>query len=612
MESEQVTLLFQDLNLRDKGPTLRLPCARGADFLREAEQLVRETMPDMAPNMEVAFCFYQEGVVGRTVFKMDSVFWDTKPISCISVFYWCGEKPPSPTKKISDLEEGQKRMEEKQQLAEQRMRFLEINSSSALEREKVWAKRKCWHFEELEKRFPGLVELDVAEVLQWIRTELPENAAKEEQVGLFKLLQILVPRDAFLKDWHSSGPTFAERRHKVDAVTLTQEIQALEYVDTLFEFKKDISTDAEQRDVTLQLVDRMNFVFQAQPMRRHCWGIGLDTRRFVFVSCERSLEVVRVSSPLMLLENPTLSVSLLIRFLSGAPTTRGYIAVVMPKLWGTEAMCLLSGSESKGSAVFEMEGNVAAKVAVSESSITHELEVMRELEECAGLVYPRLVPTSELQTGNQVWPFGFRMARHDVVTVETEENVLSVTGNVLWRLAVLHELGFVHGDVKPSNFLVADTQTMLCDFGNSMRGNGRGLKGGTEAFRVLDGVFREGDFQCDLEGLYWATLTLWRQVKLKKTHWKGLTEDERRRECSVLSMYEANPRECPQNPKLFAYLCKQGKNRRLINPGSILKSVQASTWADWKAGVCEAVDRKELPKCPEEVLEWFAVRLGIR
>ena len=49
----------------------------------------------------------------------------------------------------------------------------------------------------------------------------------------------------------------------------------------------------------------------------------------------------------------------------------------------------------------------------------------------------------------------------------------------------------------------------------------------------------------------------------------------------------------------------------MINPGSILKSVQASTWADWEAGVLEAVDQKELPKCPEEVLKWFAGRRGI-
>jgi len=351
-----------------------------------------------------------------------------------------------------------------------------------------------------------------------------------------------------------------------------EEICPIKYVDTLFEFKTDISTNAGQRDVTLHLLDRMNFVFQAQPMRQHCWGIALDTRRYLFASCERSLRGLRVSSPLTLLDNPALS--LLIRFLSGAPTARGYIAVVMPKLWGTEAMCLLSGSESKGSAVFEMEGNVAAKVAVSESSIMHELAVMRELEEeCAGWLFPRLV-LSERQTGNDLWPFGFRMARHDVVSVETEEHVLSVMGNVFWRLAVLHELGFVHGDVKPSNFLVAHTQTMLCDFGNSMRGNGRGLTGGTEAFRVIDGVFGECDFQCDLEGLYWATLTLWQQVKLKKTHWKGLTEEERRSLWSVMAMHDANQKVCPQDPKLFAYLCKQGKSRLLINPGIVSPSAR--------------------------------------
>ena len=47
------------------------------------------------------------------------------------------------------------------------------------------------------------------------------------------------------------------------------------------------------------------------------------------------------------------------------------------------------------------------------------------------------------------------------------------------------------------------------------------------------------------------------------------------------------------------------------NPGSILKSVQASTWADWEEGVLEAIKQKELPKCPEEVLKWFAGRRGI-
>jgi len=593
---EQVTLHFQDFELRDKGPTLSLSCACGADFLEDAGKMVKEKI-SVGP--EIFFCFYQRGVRGSVELSESCAFWHSEPTSCI--YYWYGEKPESPTKMIAELKEDQKQMK-------QRMRYLEITSTSAQEQEKVWNKRKAWSFDELDQRFRGSDTVaDVGNALELIR-KLLEKPTVEQQDPLFKFLQALVPRGNLWKDWHSSGVTFAGREHKIDSVLLTRDIKSLDCVDVLVEFKKDISTEARQRKVVLQLLERMHFVFEAQRMRQQCWGIGMDARRVLFVSCEENLVQIRVSSIMLLMDESALS--LLAQFFSGPPTTRGYVAVVMPTLWGMEAMCLLDGGRSKGHAVFGMDEKVVAKVAGSESSMTHELEVLRELQPWAGLVCPQLV-MSALGTGNDSWPYGFQMTRYKVVSVKSEVDVLSVMGGAFWRLAMLHELGYVHGDVKPSNFLMHGTEVLLCDFGNAVRGPGRGLKGGTPAFRVIDGFFLECDFQCDLEGLYWTTLTLWLQVKRKKLYWKGLKDEKRRSAYFALCAYEANRAACPIHPKLFAYLCKQGRGRSLINPLHILSSVPFSTLVNWKKDVCDAVELNELPECPEKVLDWFATRRGI-
>ena len=410
------------------------------------------------------------------------------------------------------------------------------------------------------------------------------------------------------RDWHSSGVQFAGRLHKVDAVLLTREIEGMEYVDVLFEFKRTLATDAELRDVVLQLVNRMYFVFEAHALRQRCWGVAMDSRRCVLVCCDRSLQVW-VSLSVSLLGDSGLS--LLAKFLSGPPTTRDYVSAVLPSLWGKEAVCCLAGGE--GCAVFGMDEKVVAKVGVSEFSIARELETIRELQNAlpSELVCPRVVER-ELATGNAAWPYGFQMARLNAVSVESEAGLVCVIGGALWRLAVVHELGYVHGDVKPSNLLARDAQVLLCDFGHAKRGDGRESKGGTEAFRVIDGLFEACEFQCDLEGLYWAALTLWLQVKSQKPEWKGLIEDERRREFSLLHLYEANRKFCPRDPVLFAFLCKQAKARTLINPVRILRSVPARLpVAEWKKSVREIVEQQALPQCPEEVLEWFARRLGM-
>lgn len=176
---------------------------------------------------------------------------------------------------------------------------------------------------------------------------------------------------------------------------------------------------------------------------------------------------------------------------------------------------------------------------------------------------------------------------------------------------MLHELGYVHGDVKPSNILRRDSDGafLLCDFGHSGQGVGRGLMGGTPAFRVMEGAFQECDYQCDLEGLFWTTVSLWVAVRRGKDKWKVLKEEDRLAEWGVLLLKATEKRPHPSDEVLRAYLCGQARGGVLISPLEVLNRVPWMA-SDWEEAARQLISHQGLPDCPKAILEWFAKRRG--
>jgi serine/threonine protein kinase len=211
-----------------------------------------------------------------------------------------------------------------------------------------------------------------------------------------------------------------------------------------------------------------------------------------------------------------------------------------------------------------------------------------------------------MKTGSKDWRYGFRMERHDAVEVETEEEVVRVLSGALWRLAVVHAIGVTHGDVKPSNLLQHGEDVLLCDFGHSVMGDAEGLDGGTEAFRIVPRLFKKCKYQCDLEGLYWTAVVLWRRAR--GHHGRALGDDKRREQFGVLHFPDANEHLCPENRVLREFLCGQAQARELVDPNAILASVDAESAEEWKSKVCRVIKEKKLPPCPEAILDWFAKR----
>src|SRR5262249_23694234 len=152
--------------------------------------------------------------------------------------------------------------------------------------------------------------------------------------------------------------------------------------------------------------------------------------------------------------------------------------------------------------VFALRGGRAGKVGTSEASLRRERSVMERVQAAAAAaeVCPALRGGAG-QTGGGGGAFGFQMGRHGGLGgMETEEEVARVVGQLFWRLAVLHELGIAHNDVKPSNVVVAaargegaaEAAYLLCDFGHAGAWSAGEplfeLRGATEAFRVMPGV----------------------------------------------------------------------------------------------------------------------------
>ncbi|HEX7670065.1 MAG TPA: AAA family ATPase, partial [Polyangiaceae bacterium] len=104
------------------------------------------------------------------------------------------------------------------------------------------------------------------------------------------------------------------------------------------------------------------------------------------------------------------------------------------------------------------------------------VQIKREFRTAAELVHPNLVRLHELFSDGFEWFFTMDLVDGDTLTklVEQPNEVdYDLLRRIFWQLALglteLHRAGAIHGDLKPSNFLIAgpERRVVLLDFGLS-------------------------------------------------------------------------------------------------------------------------------------------------
>lgn len=435
-----------------------------------------------------------------------------------------------------------------------------------------------------------------------------------------ELVPLLLPNSACWRDCHKAGIQFAGRRHDIDLVILSRNVLSMETVDTPIELKERVDTDACRRDVVLQLLDRIAYVFDAQLEREVCWGLAFDAQHVIFVKSKRDLSFS--VTPSLEMYGAKGHLPLVARFLQAGSSARGFVNVVMPSLWGAPCESLLSQHEAF--AVFALDGDRVAKVGRDRDSVQHERDLMQFVcDKAAGLVCPQLHPC-DLNTGDLSWPYGFQMTRLNVLAVETEEDVVQVAAQAFWRLAVLHEIGVVHNDVKPSNMVTREKEAFLCDFGHAgkwrLGDNVLKTRGATKDFASIGGEFQltsDNMFACDLEGLYWSILVLWLQVVEGRSTWKSLKSKDRQVlllqlgfRGMIVEEGDSLKNVLPGHPALRKFFQEQANSRCLLSPrtqmDNYFKMIKTDeTEEAWCAKVEEVEKAQSLLPCPRDVLKWF-------
>ena len=619
-EHEFVLLVFQDFEKRDKGPSFSIECKQNHDFLEEAKALVRKTVSSQ--DEEVFFCVYVNGCCSRVEFADVNGYWIQHGHATSCVYFWMGKKPKSPSERMNQLERelGETRNELGEKLKEQARRILhlEATSSNAQDRSKRFSEGKVLHVHAVEGLFPIPVVFDEKAIAD-CRKVLRSQKEKGVQELFVCLLPLLFP-SSILRDCTSpNGIIFAGRRHDIDLVLFIRNIFSMETVDVPIDLKVSISSYAGRRDVVLQLLDRMAYIFDAQLERKVCWGLAFDSEHVVFIRVYRDLSFE--VTPALELFGTTGHLSLVARFLNCDASTRGFVPVTLPSLWGTSCLSLLAQHEAF--AVFALGEDRVAKVGRTVDSVEVERSVIKFVCDSApGLVCPELFPC-DLSTGDALWPFGFQMARLQVLSVSSEEEIVLVAGQVFWRLAVLHEIGVVHNDVKPSNILLSNPSAFLCDFGNASKWSiGQPMMdvcGATKGFNVVRDAFeRSSMFLCDMEGLYWSVLVLWLQVFDKRSSWKS--EDATQR-FVMMDQFAAGglvrdddgniKRVLPQLDVLRKYLQEQASAHKLLDPCVIMEEylgLKIENEELWLSEVKHIEKDRGLLSCPRDVLKWFRLR----
>jgi serine/threonine protein kinase len=283
-------------------------------------------------------------------------------------------------------------------------------------------------------------------------------------------------------------------------------------------------------------------------------------------------------------------------------------------------------------AVFALDGQCVAKVAQNRASLEREKGIIVQVNEHAPQLVSPAVFECNMETGNVPWSFGFKLERLEMLSVSSEDDVVTVASQGFWRLAVLHELGIVHNDVKPSNLLAAaNGDIFICDFGNALfwtcGDEMIDMRGATKVFRVVPNAFCGTDssmFLCDFEGLYWTILVMWLKVIDERSHWKYLDGKERllarQTLCSGGIIRGTSDRPVlvlPKNATLQNYLIGQGKSCKSMDPADVLQSYYDMRHKDenvdaWIIRVQEYQRSEHLLLCPASLLRWFFSRKYLR
>jgi hypothetical protein len=604
-DAEWVELTLQEYERRDKGPTLSLRALVGDDFVSDAKELVRASCSVLA-GMDVFLGVYLKRAVGRSEFEDFRFFWQHYASSTLTtcILFWFGARPESPAK-----------LGERVAVLEQEVRSLKLSNSSSVVQEEVWRMHTSLLMEDLERKFPvGSFECDSARNVMDKRVFAKEADLQPAWGRVFEGMKLSV-RDCT----RPNGIQYGGRMHEIDFVLCARrDVAAIEYVDTPIELQEDICSDAKRRNVVLQLLARMGCVFDAQPKRTECWGVGLDGGHALFVCCKRDLSYA-VTPSINLWESNCGGANRLFSFLRASSAARGYVDVLLPRLWGKEAVAVLTKHGEV--AVFRLPNESAGKAGAEEAIRAEWWTAARVQAECPGLVSP-LFLEGPTKTWNEQYPLGFRMSLHSAVSVKSEEELCDVLNDAFWCLGVLHTIGIAHNDVKPANMLRAEGgRHVLCDFGNALswqEGDAMGTqRGATPLFAVMEGEFAASDssmFACDMEGLFWSVLAMWLQVKEGSDTIPGLADEARRNALDNLSIRGKVARGdallTPTAPLLVSYF-GQAKTRVLWDARDVWRSHKALFEGDeaaWMRSVAEREKAESLPRCRPEILAWLLKR----
>lgn len=490
-----------------------------------------------------------------------------------------------------------------------------LKSVSATTKDQVqrWNEKEELSVEDVETAFP-VIPFNSAKA-QRAKALVDKGPSKDKEAGVQEMWNGAMPY--LVTTWRDcrspNGIQFDGRRHDIDLTLLARDVPSIAYLDTSIELKDTIATDAKRREVVLQLLDRFGATFDGQSERKECWGLGMDSKSLLFVKCTNDNNMSYSVSPNFDLTGMGLGWDLLLRFLNAASGSRGYVPVTMPVLWGKSPLSLLSRN------VYLLENGIVCKVG-PEAEIRHERDLLLRVAAKASFLVPQL-ENAGIDTENADLPFGIQMVQYDVISVKNEAEVVEVASNIFWGLAVLHKLGIVHKDVKPSNFLsnpniTENCRYLLCDYGaaETWRTHGEMGAAATEAFASIPGMFQDTGtsmFLRDLEALFWSVFAIWLQV-VKNRETPSAFRISRQVDFSVLrdqggsfvGEEDTAPLCQPADPLLKRFLVGQARDKKLLCPSTEFQKYVAEggiTVEDFNA---KAAEDHILP-CPPEIFDWL-------
>lgn len=606
-----VSLKVADIN-RGRGGMFWKEVEVGSDFFSEAKDFIIEefALPCERRDLHLGCYLEEASVPNRVEFQNSNGYWSMIPSSRM-IYFWIGKQQDSPLTRIANLEQTQRAVTN-------RLKRLEASSRTAADQAKRWDEKTELEIEAVEDRFPRIA-LSVTSQNQVAKAKklVDRGPVKRKEVGVQEMWNKVFP-DLVSSPWkdcrNPNGIQFDGRRHDIDLVLLHRDIVSILYLDTSIELKDTIASDGKRREVVLQLLDRFAATFDGQPERKECWGLGMDDEQVLFVKCLNDANMTYQVSANCLLSGS--GWELLLRFLRADPSRRGYTPFQLPRFWGQTPVSKL------GNCVYLLPDNIGV-CKVGDQNIEHEIQIRKLIENQAPFVAPRLLPQTT-KTGNTALPFGFLMLKCDVTSLNDEEQLLATASETFWRLGVLHELGIVHKDVKPSNILLnlQNGQHVLSDYGAAVQWQ-KGdemTNAATDSFGSINGCFKGTEFDMclrDLESLFWTIFLMWLQI-IKGRETSNAFRASRRSDLCVLQMLggafigenedDAQLRK-PSGDLLTCFLVGQARKKELLQPLILARSLIRDG-----CNTCESFNKRlrvdNLLPCPPDIFEWFSKRWG--